>query len=166
MNNNILTEEEKKWLDKLNKYAEKCKKLNKATCWETDKEVAESIEKCMSNYSIAGLCLIRLPKAKKFVIGYKPKYFNDVSFAPLREPLTGKKITNMEDLLLKIKLTDLFDCEGKYSFSINDLMLLDKHINKPEFLQYLTDLNEYKKSNKNCKLLKISSIINSNEKEL
>lgn len=166
MNYNILTEEEKKWLDKLNKYAEKCKQINAATCWETDKEVADSIKKCMSNYNIAGLYVVRLPKTKKFVIGYKPKYFNDVSFAPLIEPLTDKKITNREDLLLKIKLTDLFDCESNYSFSTNDLMLLDKHINNPKFLQYLTDLNEYKKSNKNCKLLKISSIINSNEKEL
>lgn len=164
--NDIISEEEKKWLDKLNKYAEKCKKIDAATCWETDKEVAESIEKCMSNYSIAGLYIIRLPKAKKFVIGYKPEYFHDVSFAPLKEPLTGKEITNMEDLLLKIKLTDLFDCENKYSFSINDLRVLYKHINKPEFLQYLTNLNEKKKSDKNYKLLKISSIINSNEKEI
>lgn len=46
MNNNDLTEKEKEWLDKLNKYSEKCKRISAATCWETDKEVAESIKKC------------------------------------------------------------------------------------------------------------------------
>ncbi len=41
-----LTKEEQEHIDRLNKYSEKCKKINKATCWETDKEVAESIKNC------------------------------------------------------------------------------------------------------------------------
>lgn len=46
MEKNELTKEEQEKIDRLNKYSEKCKKINKATCWETDKEVAESIQNC------------------------------------------------------------------------------------------------------------------------
>ncbi len=42
--NNELTEEGQKWMDKLNKYSEKCEKINSATCYESDQEVAESIK--------------------------------------------------------------------------------------------------------------------------
>ena len=42
--NNEMNEEDKKWIKNLNKYAEKCKKINSATCYETDKECANSIK--------------------------------------------------------------------------------------------------------------------------
>lgn len=44
-NKDCLTEKERKWIDKLNRYAEKVEQINKAQCYETDKEVAESIAK-------------------------------------------------------------------------------------------------------------------------
>lgn len=36
-------EEQREYMIKLNKYAEKCKKINSATCYETDREVADSL---------------------------------------------------------------------------------------------------------------------------
>ena len=44
-NKDCLTEKERKWIDKLNRYAKKVEQINKAQCYETDKEVAESIAK-------------------------------------------------------------------------------------------------------------------------
>ncbi|MCI6542822.1 MAG: hypothetical protein MR423_03405 [Firmicutes bacterium] len=34
---------------RLNKYSEKCKRINQATCYETDKEVADLIKNIKSN---------------------------------------------------------------------------------------------------------------------
>ena len=42
--NNELTEEGKKWMEKLNKFNQKCNNISKATCWETDQEVADAIK--------------------------------------------------------------------------------------------------------------------------
>lgn len=39
----MTAEEKRKYMEKLNKYAEKCKKINSATCYETDREVADSL---------------------------------------------------------------------------------------------------------------------------
>lgn len=164
MNNNNLIEEEK-WLDKLKKHAEKCKKIISATCCISDNENAEIIQNCITNYDKTGLYFVFSKQKNKFVIGYKPKYFHDASFAPLIMPISGEKLTNIDDLLLKIKLANFFDFGNKSSLSIEELKIFDKLINNSEFLQYLNDVNEKKKSNKNCKLLKISSIINNNEKE-
>ena len=36
-------EEQIEYMIKLNKYAEKCKKINSVTCYETDREVADSL---------------------------------------------------------------------------------------------------------------------------
>ena len=47
--NNELTEEGKKWVNGLNRYSEKCKRINQATCYETDQEVANSIRNIESN---------------------------------------------------------------------------------------------------------------------
>ncbi len=47
--NNELTEEGKKWMNRLNKYSEKCKRINQAKCYETDKEVADFIKNIKSN---------------------------------------------------------------------------------------------------------------------
>lgn len=38
-----------KRMEELNKYAEKCKRINEATCWETDHEVAESLREIEKN---------------------------------------------------------------------------------------------------------------------
>ncbi len=66
----------------------------------------------MTNYNKAGLFIVFSKQANKFVIGYNPKYFNDVSFTPLILPITNEKILYMENLSLKIKLTNIFDCEN------------------------------------------------------
>lgn len=47
--NNQLTEEGIKWMDKLNEYSKKCQRINQATCWEDDKEVAEGIKNIGKN---------------------------------------------------------------------------------------------------------------------
>lgn len=47
--NNELTEKGKKWMNELNKYSEKCERISQATCWETDKEVAETIKNIGKN---------------------------------------------------------------------------------------------------------------------
>lgn len=47
--NNELTEEGKKWMNRLNKYSEKSKRINQATCYETDKEVADLIKNIKNN---------------------------------------------------------------------------------------------------------------------
>lgn len=39
----MTAEEKRKYMEKLNKYAEKCKKINSSTCYETDREVADSL---------------------------------------------------------------------------------------------------------------------------
>ena len=39
----MTADEKRKYMEKLNKYAEKCKKINSATCYETDREVADSL---------------------------------------------------------------------------------------------------------------------------
>lgn len=44
LENDNLNEEDEMWLEKLNKYAEKCHNLNTADCYETDREVADSIK--------------------------------------------------------------------------------------------------------------------------
>ncbi len=50
--NNEMNEEDKKWIENLNKYAEKCKKINSATCYETDKECANSIKNINKNVDL------------------------------------------------------------------------------------------------------------------
>ncbi len=47
--NNELTEEGTKWMNRLNKYSEKNKRINQATCYETDKEVADLIKNIKNN---------------------------------------------------------------------------------------------------------------------
>ena len=47
--NNELTEEGIKWMNRLNKYSEKNKRINQATCYVTDKEVADSIKNIKNN---------------------------------------------------------------------------------------------------------------------
>ena len=36
-------EEQEEYMDTLNKYSEKCKNINSATCWESDREVADHL---------------------------------------------------------------------------------------------------------------------------
>ena len=36
-------EEQEKYMDELNKYSEKCKNISSATCWESDRGVADSL---------------------------------------------------------------------------------------------------------------------------
>ena len=47
--NNELTEEGEKWINKLNKDSERGKIINQATCYETDKEVADFIKNIKKN---------------------------------------------------------------------------------------------------------------------
>ena len=45
-------DEDKKWIKNLNKYAEKCKKINSATCYETDEECANSLKNINKNVDL------------------------------------------------------------------------------------------------------------------